>query len=58
MRTVSPGEFDIGMRGAEQGTASPEVSVANAAFRLIFPCYSRNFTSVTFSLHRDELALC
>src|SRR5208337_1277528 len=33
-------------------------STANAASSLIFPCYSRNFTSVTFSLLRDELSLC
>ena len=31
---------------------------AKAEFSLIFPCYSRNFPSVTFSLHRDELSLC
>ncbi|SPE34306.1 hypothetical protein SBA2_890008 [Acidobacteriia bacterium SbA2] len=42
------------------GNVNPRglTSVANVKFKLIFPCYSRNFPSVTFSLHRDELSLC
>src|SRR5260370_40766025 len=38
--------------------ALPTCFDANVALGLIFPCYSRNFPSVTFSLHHAELTLC
>ncbi len=36
----------------------PHVLTPRSCFGLTFPCYSRNFPSVTFSLQSVELLLC
>ena len=55
--------FSVGIKVCEATSADVSIQVrrqfsANAESKLIFPCYSRNFPAVTFSLHRDELSLC
>ena len=35
-----------------------DLRVTKAAQTRVFPCYSRNFPEVTFSLLYDELLLC